>query len=126
MSCFWDALISKLNNKELNHIQINKRIRPKELCLKLKLLNKIISDNILWQGKPINELERKEHYLTIKNNVCFVNNGHLTSSCDSFLLLICDLCKVNISHKGMYGISSYINPLSDRTIILYSNRGHMW
>ena len=85
-----------------------------------------MGDGILWQGKVISRQERSEHFEMIKDYGCHTWSGHLTSSCDSFLLLLTDICCINIEHRGSYGVSNYTNPKAKRKIILHSNRGHMW
>ena len=85
-----------------------------------------MGEDILWQGRVISGQEREEHFESIKDYGCRTGSGHLTSSCDSFLLFITDMCHINIEHRGAYGVSNYINPKASRKIILHSNRGHMW
>lgn len=126
MSCFWDSIINKLTKHELSLLGVNKRPTPSLLCKICGNKNKIIGDNVLWQGENLNEKEKREHFISIKECKCLVNRGHLTSSCDSVLLLLCDICKINIIHKGVYGTSNYTNTLAKKTIILRSNTYHMW
>ena len=126
MTCFWDALIHKLPKESISLLGLIHKPNPKLLCHTLVKQKKLISDTILWQGKTLSLQERREHLLAIKDDPCQVNRGHLTSSCDSFLLLICQLCKINIIHHGVSGTYHYTNPLAQKKIHLYSNYGHMW
>ena len=126
MTCFWDAIINKLEKSDLILLGLQNKPNPKILCSCLVKKKELISDKILWQNKPISLQERKEHLLAIKDNPCLVNRGHLTSSCDSFLLLICHICHINITHHGILGIYNYKYPNAKRNIILYSNSYHMW
>lgn len=126
MTCFWDAIINHLQPRELILLGLNARPNPKLLCKMIHHKRQLIDHNILWQGKPLSLTERREHLKTIQNEPCHVTQGHLTSSCDSFLLFICHLCKINITHRSTYGVFQYLNPKATRTITLYSNKGHMW
>lgn len=126
MTCFWDAIIKKLNREELSLLGISRKINPSILCKQCIQKNKIVDENIHWQGEKLKKQERLEHFQTIKDYGCHVWNGHLTSSCDSFLLFLTDICKINIEHRGAYGTSNYTNPEAKRMIIVSSNRGHMW
>ena len=126
MSCFWDAIIRKLNSSEWSLLGLSGRVSPSVLCQQCKKKNRLVGDGILWQGKVISRQERSEHFEMIKDYGCHTWSGHLTSSCDSFLLLLTDICCINIEHRGSYGVSNYTNPKAKRKIILHSNRGHMW
>ena len=58
--------------------------------------------DVLWQGQRIKDREIKEHLQAIKDyEINGIVHGHLTSTCDSFLLLICQLFSVNIIHRYM-------------------------
>ena len=58
-------------------------------------------------------------------NINGIGGGHLTSTCDSFLLLICQLFKININHKYCKIMITYKNSENvRRTINFTSNRGH--
>ena len=51
-------------------------------------------------GKKLSVIEMKENYNAIKNyNINKINNGHLCSTCDYFLLLISEIFEVNINHN---------------------------
>ena len=94
MTCFWDALRSSLNIEDYEFANIKKPNSHKEFIQTLQ--NNIQSmDNILWQNEIIKPREIKEHTDAIKEyNIRAINSGHLTSTCDSFLLLICSLFKI--------------------------------
>ena len=91
---------------------------------RLKEKNKLV--DVLWQGKPLRMQEKKEHFEAEKNyNINGIKNGHLTSICDSFLLLICDLLNVNIEHKYLHNIITYKTKNKCRKILKFkSNKGH--
>ena len=98
MTCFWDSILSSLNQEDFNLLGEKKKTNRIEFIKILKNKNKLT--NALWQNKPLKNQEKKEHFEAIKDyNISGIRNGHLTSICDSFLLLICDLLKINIEHR---------------------------
>ena len=123
MTCFWDSILSSLNQEDFNLLGEKKKTNRIEFIKILKNKNKLT--NTLWQNKPLKNQEKKEHFEAIKNyNISGIRNGHLTSICDSFLLLICDLLKINIEHRFLnttiiYSISNF-----RKTVRFKSNKGH--
>tara|TARA_B100001057_G_C22841671_1_gene947337 strand:- start:2054 stop:2440 length:387 start_codon:yes stop_codon:yes gene_type:complete len=126
MTCFWDSITSSLLDEDYKILGINRN--REKLILKLKEKNKIV--NTLWQGKQLSQKEKHEHFDAIKSyNIAKINNGHLTSICDSFLLLICDLLKITIEHRFLnitiiYTSHSHSN--SRKTLRFKSNNHHFW
>ena len=83
-------------------------------------------NNVLWQDHKLKEQELTEHIEAVNcYNIKGISGGHLTSTCDSFLLLICQLFKININHKYCKTMITYKNSENvRRTINFKSNRGH--
>ena len=81
---------------------------------------------VRWNGFLLKEQEIKEHMEMIKNyNIKGIYNGHLTSTCDSFLLLITSLFKLNINHRYLSFLIRYKYDGNERGILnVSSNRGH--
>lgn len=126
MTCFWDGIISSLNNDDLKILGLNSRPTPNILAEQLKKRNtKTIS--ILWENKPLscNELEENHIHITDYTSAS-VHQGYLCSICDPFLCLLCELLKVNIKHTYLNNTVHYTNPHSVRTFSFRSNRGHFW
>ena len=123
MTCFWDGIISSLNNQDYQFAGIRKA-KHRDFINQLKAKNKMVS-SVSWQGNKLTEQEMKEHMEAIKDyNVNGIHNGHLTSTCDSFLLLVCELFKVNITHKYINTNIVYKHDNGRKTLIFSSNRGH--
>lgn len=82
--------------------------------------------NVLWQNNTLRDQEIKEYLKWIDEyNINIISNGHLTSICDPFLLLICELFCVNIKHQYNNYSIMYINKNKARkTLIFSSNNGH--
>jgi len=127
MTCFWNAIVSHLNTEDFKLLGINSGRRPPlpVFINQLKERNKLV-ENTSWQGKSLRNQELKEHFEAIKcYNVNGINNGHLTSICDSFLLLLCELLVVNIDHRYLNTMIKYKTKRQPRkTLRFNSNRGH--
>jgi hypothetical protein len=124
MTCFWDSILSCLTIEDFKLLGVNKKINREGLIQQLKSKNCLV--DTLWQGKPLKEQEKKEHYEAIKcYNIKGIYNGHLTSVCDSFLLLLSHLLNINIQHKYLKINISYCtsNPIR-KTLYFKSNKGH--
>ena len=124
MTCFWDSILSCLTIEDFKLLGVNKKINREGLIQQLKSKNCLV--DTLWQGKPLKEQEKKEHYEAIKcYNIKGIYNGHLTSICDSFLLLLSHLLNINIQHKYLNINISYCTSNSVRkTLYFKSNKGH--
>ena len=124
MTCFWDGIMKSLTQSDFNFIKEKKT----DNIDFIKMLKKRcqLTTNVLWQGKPLREQEITEHIKAITEyDINEISNGHLTSVCDSFLLLICELFKVNIIHRYMNIEIKYTNKKQSRKTIHYSsNNGH--
>ena len=124
MTCFWDSILSCLTIEDFKLLGVNKKLNREGLIERLKTKNCLV--DTLWQGKPLKKQEKQEHFEAIKcYNIKGIHNGHLTSICDSFLLLLCHLLKINITHKYLNNNIIYktINPVR-KTLHFKSNRGH--
>lgn len=124
MTCYWDSIISCLTKEDYSIIGLTNTPTRDKFIEKLKEKNKIIT--ALWQGKPLSKKECEEHKEAIRlYNIKGIYNGHLTSTCDTFLLLICDLMNLNIDHKFLNTKIKYsCLGTPRRTLYFKSNRGH--
>ena len=113
MSCFWDSLINKLNKEDISSIlQINE-YSPKAFSNGLKNENKKVK-NVLWNGNELSSNEKQENFDHIKEyDIQSVKNGYLCSTCDPFLLLLCELFTIEIIHHYNGVIINYKNKLSN-------------
>ena len=119
MTCFWDGVMKSLNKNDFDLINETKNNNT-ELIQMLKR-RKIPMINVLWENQKLSENEIKEHLLAIDEyDINGIPGGHLTSSCDSFLLLICELFKVNIEHMYMIHTIKYKNTKEVRKTLYYS------
>ncbi len=125
MTCFWDGILKSLKQDDLNYVKYNKPKKPIHFITFLKN-NKKEMNNVLWQNNVLRKQEIKEHLEWINEyNVKNIKNGHMTSVCDPFLLLICELFSVNIKHNYNKNTIMYTNKKKVRkTLIFSSNNGH--
>ena len=124
MTCFWDGVLRALKEDDYRFIS-EKRCNRVEFIKMLKRRNIPMTD-VVWNGKKLRNQEINEHQQAIKEyNISGINNGHLTSTCDSFLLLICQLFKVGIRHRYLNTVISYNNEKESRKVLNFSsNSGH--
>lgn len=120
MTCFWDGIFKSLNNDDFKLIG-EKKTNIRNFINILKIKNTQMND-VLWQKTKLKKQEIKEHMEAIKDyNVSKIHGGHLTSSCDSFLLLVCQLFQVKIIHRYMKNIIIYQNSKKERKTLSYSS-----
>ncbi len=120
MTCFWDGIFKSLNNDDFKLIG-EKKTNIRNFINILKIKNTQMND-VLWQKTKLKKQEIKEHIQAIKDyNVSKIHGGHLTSSCDSFLLLVCQLFQVKIIHRYMKNIIIYQNSKKERKTLSYSS-----
>ena len=127
MTCFWDGILQALDTSDFQLVGCNNRLNRNQLIDLLKTNNVEIED-VTWNGIKLTKQEIKEHFETIKDyNSNGIQQGHLCSSCDSFLLLICQLFNVNIKHLYMNINIEYKNEKVQRkTLNFASNYSHFW
>jgi hypothetical protein len=125
MTCFWDSIYSHLSLEDYKFIGVGKPSNVTHLINLLKSKNKRIN-NVTWQKSYLSSNEKNEHSTAIQvYNIDGIKNGHLTSVCDSFLLLICELFCISISHNFMNTSIQYENLKKSRKILRFtSNSGH--
>ncbi len=126
MTCFWDGILNGLQMTDLNLYDISNKNKEAFITfLKSKNSHELFK-KVRWNGFLLKEQEIKEHIEMIKNyNIKGIYNGHLTSTCDSFLLLITSLFKLNIYHRYLSCLIRYQYDGDQRGIInVSSNRGH--
>lgn len=125
MTCFWDGILKSLKKDDMDYVGYKKSKTPKDFILFLKK-NKKKMNNVLWQNNILRDQELKEHLVWIDEyNIKTITNGHFTSVCDPFLLLICELFCVNIKHHYNKNTIIYNNKQKSRkTLIFSSNNGH--
>ena len=124
VTCFWDALRSSLSLEDYEYSKQTPATNHPEL---IKLLKKksIRAGSVSWQDSTLRSQEMDEHIEAIKAyDITKIQNGHLTSTCDSFLLLICEIFHLNIIHNFSGTLIKYTCQNPRKTLKFKSNRGH--
>jgi hypothetical protein len=130
MTCFWKGIQQSLEKNDFE--TLTKKIIPrqptiKELILFLKASN-IKTNNVIWNQTKLSDMELQENFHAVKVfNINNINNGYACSTCDPFLLLICEIFSININHCFLNKVMKYENKkLVRKTITFKSNYGHFW
>lgn len=127
MTCFWDGIMQSLSSgdKQLLGLDNNNSIYNLIDCLKLKNNN---TANVIWQNDKFRNqqvLENKEH-IRLYNSAA-AKSGYLCSTCDPFLILLCELLERNIAHNYLGNTITYRNTKNSQgTFFFKSDRGHFW
>tara|TARA_X000000950_G_C13317722_1_gene419267 strand:- start:58 stop:447 length:390 start_codon:yes stop_codon:yes gene_type:complete len=120
MTCFWDGIYKSLNENDFKFIG-EKKTNIRSFINILKIKNTQMID-VLWLKNKLKTQEIKEHMEAINNyNINKIHRGHLTSSCDSFLLLICQLFQVKIIHHYCNNTIIYNNSKKERKTLHFSS-----
>ena len=126
MSCFWDALIKKINYHDHKlYFKLNK-INPYNFASVLKKKNKFVN-TVIVNNIKINLNQQKENFEHIKiYDLNTINDGYLCSTFDPFLILISDLLSITINNKFNNSLIIY-KPIgyTRYTIYIENDLGHM-
>lgn len=127
MTCFWDGIMSSLDDIDFNLLGFYKHtsIRNFITCLKQKNCK---TNNVEWNGELLSEQLLTENMLAVENyNIDEISNGHLTSSCDYFLCLLCEILRIKIVHVFMNTVIVYSNiKQNTKTIKFGSTNSHFF
>jgi len=123
MSCFWDSLVQKLGKEDMQQNNIQ---NPQQLVDYLKI-NNIITDNVLWNNEKLlqkQKIENKEHIINYDKNT--ISQGYLCSTCDPFLLLLCELFQITIKNNFNGNQITYTHQTTNNyEIHISNNSSHM-
>ena len=125
MTCFWDGLMKGLEKNDFEKLHFKKTNRI-DLINLLKQKN-TETTNVLWNDKKIHKKELEENYIAVKNyDTNNIGNGHLCSTGDYMLLLICEIFNVNIYHKYLQNTMKYEKSNNKINLHFQSDKGHFW
>jgi hypothetical protein len=123
MSCFWDSLVQKLGKEDMQQNNIQ---NPQQLVDYLKK-NNSTTDNVLWNNERLSQkqkLENKEHIINYDKNT--ISQGYLCSTCDPFLLLLCELFQITIQNNFNGNQMTYTHQTTNNyEIHISNNSSHM-
>jgi len=123
MSCFWDSLLQKINKGDLQNKNIN---NPQDLVEYLQK-NNVITDNVLWNDESLSTKQMEENKEHISDyDKATMGQGYLCSTCDPFLLLICELFEITIKNNYNGTQITYKNKIKNNYIIqILNTTSHM-
>ena len=131
MTCFWDGIMQSLDNSDFAHIDKSPTLKRshRNFIEFMKEASRDLSGNtgdVTWQGIEFREQEMAENAEAIKvYDVGKIRGGHLTSVCDPFLVLVCQVFQVDIHHRYLNIWVKYENRKTARKVLKFrSNRGH--
>ncbi len=129
MACFWKGLLTGLPHNKIKDIfNVNQKPRPIEF-VKLLKNNAIKTENVLWNGQKLTLQELDENLVAIQElDESSIHRGYYCSCCDPFLLLVCQLFKININHNYNKTLIKYTYDTNENipTLKFSSDRGHFW
>lgn len=121
MTCFWNGILKSLKKDDFDFIGHNMIKDPIHFIHFLKK-NKKRMINVKWQNSHIKTKEINEYLKWIETyDINKINNGHLTSICDPFLLLISEIFCVNIVHYYNDIEIQYNNIKKNRKTLVFSS-----
>ena len=127
MTCFWDGIMQSLDDNEKSLLGLDNKNSIYSLIDSLKQKNRE-TNNVLWQNSKFRKsqiIENMEHIRLYDKNTA--SNGYWCSSCDPFLILICEILEKEIIHDYLGNRVIYKNTKNSKGEINYkSNKGHFW
>ena len=126
MTCVWDTLIRCIKKDEVTQRILGDYNSPLDFVKRLKNSNTMI-EGILWQGVEVSKKQQEENFEWIRDyNENSIQNGHLTSSADPFIMLVAYLLRIEVIFIfNGYRIVIYPPGNARYNITLRGNGGHM-
>ncbi|AYV78795.1 MAG: hypothetical protein Edafosvirus34_5 [Edafosvirus sp.] len=134
MTCFWKGIITALGNDRIKKVLgtkmgHQKKINVVKFVQSLKK-NNTITDDVLCEDMELNQQLKQDNYKHVANlDIKKINMGYDCSTCDPFLLLICQLFEINIQHQFNGVTIDYTNKkVKNKSYKLNfgSDTGHFW
>ena len=130
MTCFWNGLLARLSVNEINRalcVNYSYKPEPKEFAILLKFRAVLATDVIC--GERLSQKALDENLESVLNyNVDTIYNGYDCSTCDPFLLLVCQLFVIDIYHNYNGSFVKYVNTknINGKILSVSSDKGHLW
>ena len=127
MTCFWDGIMHSLDNSDKDRLGLANKNSIYSLIECLQKRN-IKTKNVYWQGMKLTDMQLKENMEHIRlYNRSSAPGGYLCSTCDPFLILLCELLEKNINHFYLGNKIMYENRNNSKQTYNYKcNTGHFW
>ena len=126
MTCVWDSLLRHIVTDSHSMNVLGCPRSPGELVRALKA-NNIGTPDVRWQGQLFSPQQQGENAQWIrKYDETRIGEGHLTSMCDPFMILLCQLLHVSIKYKGERSEVVFSVEGARREWTVCSSSTHMW
>jgi len=134
MTCFWKGIITALGINKIKKVldykaRHSKIAQPAKFIQALKEKN-VETNDVLWEGNELSDILIKQNYHDIANfDIDKIKMGYDCSSCDPFLLLICQIFEINIQFNVDGVVVDYTNKkVKNKSYKLNFNcdLGHFW
>lgn len=126
MTCVWQSILHGIREDADADAFLGGRRSPRDLVEALKGRNAATPD-VKWQGETLSEQAQRENQEWIRDyDVGGIGGGHLVSMADPFMLLLCQVLRVEIVHNGAHGSVRMGVDNPRYAIRLSSDGGHMW
>jgi hypothetical protein len=110
-------------NKSLKAFK--KKVTPDTFVSYLKM-NNTKTNNIIVNDELLTDKLLEENFNTIKNyDIKNIRNGYLCSTCDPFLLLVCELFECSIWNNYCSSVIKYEHPSPKFRMYISNDDGHM-
>ena len=123
MTCFWDGILYALTDEDYALLGEQKH-GVVELIQLLKRNNRRTTA-VTWNGMALSEQLLDENQTAVTAyDISGISQGHLCSTCDYMLLLICELFRLNIIHVYNGNRIEYRHLAGRKTLEFSSDTGH--
>ena len=124
MTCVWKGLLNCLDESDFAKFGMNKKPKELEFVRFLKSKNRLCH-NVTWQHENLSNQFLDECFKAVKVfDEHSIRRGYFCSTCDPFIILVCELFKVDVVHLYCGFNILYKNRGSTRTFKVRSNKGH--
>ena len=124
MTCFWDGILHHLTDDDFQRVLKTTKPNNKNFVKILKQ-NLKHTRSVKWNDTILTNKQCDENYEHIRDfNAETIYGGYLCSTCDPFLLLVCELFNVDINHNFCGNIIRYRINNSNKILNFRSDRGH--
>lgn len=137
MACFWKGILEALSpdfkkrhaiNNPSTLLQFFKRINSPDIYF--RTVNGRPHPVVHHQGKPLSQNQIIENIQWVgEYETSKVTSGHLTSTCDPFLLLLscyCDCCVEHLYNQRFKVMYTNLFNHSGLCLVFHSDKGHFW
>lgn len=131
MTCFWDGILQALEADGNLRAELQ-LTGPASLVACFKAKNTVpqrkttdghVITSVLWQGQPISKAEMRENLKHVRDYEG-PGDGHLTSACDPFLILLSHLTDRDVEHKLQAPAGKGTHTIRYRNVFNHSGRAY--